>query len=554
MTEQAAFALRGHNPDVLTCIANLSNDEVFTPPEFANQMLDTLENAWAESNDGASIWADPNVTFLDPFTKSGVFLREITRRLTIGLESQISGLEERVDHILTKQVFGIGITRLTSLLARRSVYCSKDATGEHSIAKSFDRDWGNIWFERTEHTWTGGTRKHDLLDADGSPVVIGRRCRFCSASEDEYSRGSGLESHAYAFIHTDNIEARVNELFGADMQFDVIIGNPPYQLDDGGFGSSAAPIYQLFVEQAKALGPRILSMVIPARWYAGGKGLSEFRAAMLQDRRMRVLDDYPSTTDVFPGVNNRGGICTFLWEDGSDGDVLVRTHEGGQVISELSRPLLEPGADTFIRYNEGLEILCKVVATEGGSTTDVSLPSNVRFAEMVSSRKPFGLATNFTGHNDRRPEDLTLYRNGGTAFVSRADVTVGAALIDTTKLFVSYASPGSDDYPHLVLSKPIVAGPGEVATETYLAIGPFASDAEARNAAAYMGTQFFRFMLTLLRISQHVTRSVYAFAPTQDFTRAWTDDDLAEKYGLTAEDLAFIARFVKPVAWAGAFS
>jgi len=267
-----------------------------------------------------------------------------------------------------------------------------------------------------------------------------------------------------------------------------------------------------------------------------------------------VLDDYPSTTDVFPGVNNRGGICTFLWEDGSDGDVLVRTHEGGQVVSELSRPLLEPGADTFIRYNEGLEILRKVVATEGGSATDVSLPSNVRFAEMVSSRKPFGLATNFTGHNDRRPEDLTLYRNGGTAFVSRADVTVGAALIDTTKLFVSYASPGSDDYPHLVLSKPIIAGPGEVATETYLAIGPFASDAEARNAAAYMGTQFFRFMLTLLRISQHVTRSVYAFAPTQDFTRAWTDDDLAEKYGLTAEDLAFIARFVKPVAWAGAFS
>ncbi|MBW8764512.1 MAG: restriction endonuclease, partial [Microbacterium sp.] len=165
MTRQAAFALRGHNPDVLTCIANLSNDEVFTPPEFANQMLDTLEEAWAESNDGASIWADPNVTFLDPFTKSGVFLREITRRLTIGLESQISGLEERVDHILTNQVFGIGVTRLTSLLARRSVYCSKDATGEHSIAKSFDRDWGNIWFERTEHTWTGGTRKHDLLDA-----------------------------------------------------------------------------------------------------------------------------------------------------------------------------------------------------------------------------------------------------------------------------------------------------------------------------------------------------------------------------------------------------
>ncbi|HLT68338.1 MAG TPA: restriction endonuclease, partial [Microbacterium sp.] len=138
---KAGFALRGRNPDVLTCIANLSNDEVFTPPEFASRMLDTLAEAWAASNDGASIWEDPTVTFLDPFTKSGVFLREITRRLTDGLAEQIPDLEERVDHILTKQVYGIAITQLTSLLARRSVYCSKDATGKHSIAKSFDRDW-----------------------------------------------------------------------------------------------------------------------------------------------------------------------------------------------------------------------------------------------------------------------------------------------------------------------------------------------------------------------------------------------------------------------------
>ena len=210
MSIQAGFALRGRNPDVLTCIANLSNDEVFTPPEFAGRMLDTLAEAWAADNDGASIWADKSVTFLDPCTKSGVFLREITSRLTVGLANEIPDLQERVNHILTRQVFGIGITQLTSLLARRSLYCSKHAMGRHSIVDGFASDDGNVWFERTEHSWEGG------------------KCRYCGASQSTLDRGEGLETHAYAFIHTDDVKSRVAELFGGDMQFDVIIGNPPF--------------------------------------------------------------------------------------------------------------------------------------------------------------------------------------------------------------------------------------------------------------------------------------------------------------------------------------
>ncbi len=292
MSAQAGFALRGRNPDVLTCIANLSNDEVFTPPAFANQILDTLAEAWAADNDGADIWADKTLRFLDPFTKSGVFLREITSRLIKGLAGEMPNLEERVNHIVTKQVFGIGITHLTSLLARRSVYCSKDAQSKHSIAKGFANDAGNIWFERLEHMW-----------ADG-------KCKCCGAAQKALDRGPELETHAYAFIHTDGIKTRVAELFGDDMQFDVIIGNPPYQLDDGGYGKSAAPIYQLFVEQAKKLEPRYMSLVIPARWFAGGKGLDEFRESMLADDRLRSIDDYLSAADVFPGVGLKGGVCS----------------------------------------------------------------------------------------------------------------------------------------------------------------------------------------------------------------------------------------------------
>lgn len=396
MIERVSFTLRGRNPDVLTCIANLSNDEVFTPPEFANRMLDTVAEAWAADHDGADLWADRTVRFLDPCTKSGVFLREITSRLTKGLADRIPDLPGRVDHILTKQVFGVGITHLTSLLARRSVYCSKHAKGTHSIAKSFVTDAGNIWFERIEHTWVDG------------------KCIHCGASQKTLDRGEWLETHAYAFIHTEDIKTRVAELFGGDMQFDVIIGNPPYQLDDGGYGKSAAPIYHLFVEQAKKLEPRYLSLVIPARWFAGGKGLDEFRESILADNRVRSIDDYLSASDVFPGVGLKGGVCYFLWDRDNPGPCRVTTHFKDWPVSTTTRPLLEEGVDVFIRFNEGLSILKKVVAVESGESQSLSLPDSRRFDRLVSSRKPFGLETTFKGRAAKRAGDVLVYQNGGT--------------------------------------------------------------------------------------------------------------------------------------------
>ena len=536
MNTQASFTLRGRNPDVLTCIANLSNDEVFTPPEFANRILDSLADAWATDHQGANLWEDKIVTFLDPFTKSGVFLREITRRLTEGLAQEIPDLQERVNHILTRQVFGIGITRLTSLLARRSVYCSKHAQGKHSIAKGFASDAGNIWFDRTEHTWING------------------KCTFCGASQSALDRGEGLETHAYAFIHTDDIKTRMAELFGDAMQFDVIIGNPPYQLTDGGYGTSAAPIYQLFVEQAKTLEPRYLSMIIPARWFAGGKGLDEFRGSMLADNRLRSIDDFLSASDVFPGVGLKGGVCYFLWNRDQPGFCRVTTHFKDWPVSTANRLLLEEGADVFIRFNEGLSLLKKVVKVEndrdGAGTGALLLPENKRFDRLVSSLRPFGFRTFFRGNPNKCDGDVLIYQNGGTGYVSRNDVPSGTELIDKWKIYVGRAAPGTgnrDTYPHRIISTPFIGEPDSISSETYLCIGPFGSRSEAESALSYLTCRLTRLLILLHKPSQDTTRKVYTFVPTQEWTRKWTDEDLYAKYGISASEIEFIEKIVRPM-------
>lgn len=532
MNSQAGFSLRGRNPDVLTCIANLSNDEIFTPPELANRMLDGVARAWAANHNGADLWADKNARFLDPFTKSGVFLREVTSRLTIGLAQEIPDLQDRVNHILSKQVFGIGITRLTSLLARRSVYCSKHADGAHSIAKGFDNEAGNIWFERIEHTWENG------------------KCAFCGASRAALDRGDDLETHAYAFIHTNDIKTRMTEFFGAAMQFDVIIGNPPYQLTDGGYGTSAAPIYQMFVDQAKALEPRYLSMIIPSRWFAGGKGLDEFRETMLADARLRSIDDFLSASDVFPGVGLKGGVCYFLWDRDHPGLCNVSTHFKDWPVSTATRPLMEKGADIFIRFNEGLSILQKVMAQESDTAGSLMPATNKRFDQLVSSLRPFGFRTFFRGRKQMRKGDVTIYQNGGTAFVARDEVESGAELIDKWKIYIGRAAPGTgnrDTYPHRILSTPFLGEPGSICSETYLCIGPFDTQVEAESALSYLTCRLTRLLILLHKPSQDTTRKVYTFVPTQTWDRKWTDSDLYAKYGISQSEIEFIEKVVRPM-------
>lgn len=512
MTTQAGFALRGRNPDVLTCIANLSNDEVFTPPEFANRMLDTLAESWAADHDGADLWADKTVRFLDPCTKSGVFLREITSRLAEGLKQEIPDLQERVDHILTNQVFGIAITKLTSLLARRSVYCSKHAHGEHSIAKSFTTDKGNIWFERMEHTWKKG------------------RCVYCGASQETLNRGEELETYAYGFIHTDNVKAWVEKIFGEAMQFDVIIGNPPYQLSDGGYGTSAAPIYQLFVEKALELEPRFAVFVTPSRWMAGGKGLDKYREQMLSDKRMRSIVDYPKLYEGFPGVKIRGGISYFLWDRDHNGPCEVQTIWDGEPTGPAIARYLD-AYDILVRRNEAVPILEKVRA-KGESTLDL----------RVSSGKPFGLRTFFHGNADLNglKNPVKLFGSQKISWVEREAIPTNSAWIDEWKVLMTAVQGTSAAVETKFLSKPIIAEPGTACTETYLVAGRFDTEAEAKNYAKYLRTRFVRFLVSLRKSTQHATRDVYSFIPDLPLDQEWTDAKLYKRYRLTKEEILFI--------------
>lgn len=502
-----------YNPDVLSCLANLSSDEVFTPPKLANEVLDLLPK---------QLWKDKNVTFLDPVSKSGVFLREIAKRLLKGLKDEIPNLQKRIDHIYTKQIFGIGITEMTSLLSRRSVYCSREANGKYSVLSAFDDNQGNIFFDNTKHDWKNS------------------RCSFCGASQSEYEREKELETHAYQFIH-NNLPRRIKS-----MKFDVIIGNPPYQLNDaGGDGSSATPLYHYFVEQAIKLSPRYLSMIIPARWYSGGKGLDTFREKMLSDNRIAIIHDFPETSDCFPGLNIRGGVCYFVWDKEHAGKCKIYNHIKN-TISVLDRPLLENEVTTFVRYNQAIEILRKV------------LESNpLTMDKIVSSRNVFGIPSNFDKYSKNESKDKTirLYRGDRStrtlkeriAYISDSNISKGKDLIDTIKVIISKASPGGDDYPHSIVSKPIIAGKGSVCTETYLIVSTVKNEKEAENLISYISTRFFRFMLALIKNTQNISKGVFAFVPVQDPSEAWTDEKLYKKYKITKEEIEFIESMIRPM-------
>ena len=497
-----------YNPDVLSCIANLSNDEVFTPPGIANKMLDMLPQELFKSS---------KTTFLDPACKSGVFLREIAKRLLVGLQDEIPDLQERINHIFKNQVFGIAITELTSLLSRRSVYCSKYPNCKYSVCQFDENDaQGNIYFSNIKHQWING------------------KCLHCGASQKEYSdeKRENLESHAYQFIHKEGLGKLEN------MKFDVIIGNPPYQMNDGGAQASAKPIYHLFIQQAKKLNPRYMSFIIPARWYAGGKGLDSFRDEMLKDNHIVELHDFPISSDCFNGVQVEGGICYFLWDREYNDICYISTHANNKITSQMKRFLLEPETETFIRYNEGISILRKV-----------RLKNEEPFNLLISTRKPFGLPSNYTNFSTSENNGkIKIYANKQIGYLSSENVILqNKNWLNKDKVFISYAYGMGETFPVQVINKPFIGEKNSCCTETYLLIGPFENNQTSENVVSYIQTKFFRFLVLLKKNTQHATSKVYQFVPIQDFSKPWTDEELYKKYNLTHEEIDFIESMIRPM-------
>lgn len=499
-----------YNPDVLSCIANLSNDEVFTPPEVANAMLDLLPQ---------ELFRDPNTTFLDPACKSGVFLREIAKRLLKGLEPVFPDLQERTEHIFKKQLFGIAITELTAHLSRRSLYCSKFANGRYSVVP-FETVDGNVRFKNIQHRWLNG------------------KCVFCGASQDQYDRSSDLETHAYELIHTTKPE----EIF--QMKFDVIISNPPYQLTTNSTEREAAkqarPIFQAFVENAKKLSPRYLTMIIPARWYSGGIGLGDFRETMVHDRHVTKLVDYVNSRDCFTGVDIAGGVCYFLWERDTTGECEI-TNISSDTSKTARRPLDEFG-DIFIRSNESIGVIHKI--------KDSNVPT---LDTQVFSLDPFGFPTSARGHEKPFLNCLTLVHSKGLGYVYRSEVGKNADLVDKWKVTIARIVPCNGEVGidpskgYKAITTPRILPPGTVNTFSYMLLGAFDTENEAENFKAYMMCKLPRFLLRLTYSSMNIAKSNFMFVPKVDFTKTWDDARLYKLFGLTSEEINLIEATIRPM-------
>lgn len=491
--------------DILNCLANLSSDEVFTSPELANRMLDMLPQ---------DIFSDPNAKFLDPCSKSGVFLREIAKRLLVGLEKQIPDLQQRIDHIMSKQLFGVALTLLTAEMSRRTLYCTKKADGEYSVATKFKDKQGNLRYMRCEHTWVNG------------------KCNQCGANRAQYDRVETMENYAYPFIHKN-----INEIF-KNMQFDVIIGNPPYQMTTAGDdnGAQAKPIYQKFVSQALKLNSNYLIMITPSRWFVGGWGLDDYRDIMISCNHIEVLHDYKSSTDCFSGVDIKGGVSYFLYNKNFYGPCRFYYHDEGGKVTETTRFLKEKDCDILIRYNELISIYRK--------TRDKNF---VSFSSIVSERSPYGLNTNHTGEAIKTHKtDCQYFERTGVTFMSKSKITKNLDSIDKYKIFVPKAAEDGK-LPGKVIGKITQGTPGMICSGTYLLIGPCQSKEEMTNMAKYMATKFFRALVAVNKISQDAYSKVYKAVPLQDFSHPWTDEMLYKKYGLSEEEIAFIESMIKPM-------
>lgn len=328
------------------------------------------------------------------------------------------------------------------------------------------------------------------------------------------------------------------------VHFNVCLGNPPYQENDGGGnGASARPVYQLFVEEAKKITDDSIVMITPSRWFSGGKGLDDFRDSMLSEERLKSISDYIEPADVFPNTSIKGGVSFFHWNKNYKGDCRVNEYNKGSLVSSMERPLLEEGCSTFIRFNEGVSIYRKVKRF-----------GEVSFENLVSVRSPFGIPNTFKGRKKQNPDDVIIYISGNdrsvrgtSAYIPLKGIPKGIEMINWEKVYIGKAGSGSDKYPHPILPKPFYGAPNTICNESYLIIGPFENKEVCENVISYIQTKFFRFLVLLKKSSQNAARGVYELVPTQDFSEPWTDEKLYKKYDLSSHEIEFIESMIKEI-------
>lgn len=513
------------NFDLLETITNVGNDEVFTPRKTADMMLDSLPE---------EVWHNPNYRWLNPATKNGVFEREIAIRLDAGLAKLIPNIETRRKHIFQNMIFSIGQTKFTANVARRTLYYCCQANRKCDGIKAPDGHYVNgyaigngTWFSDCEGNIRTPVTEHEI-----DPKT--KKCRYCGMAHDsKYLDANQREKYSYDFIHIDHthLERELQKWFfggSKNMKFDIIIGNPPYQLNDGGQKASATPIYNLFVQQAISLNPRYLSMIIPSRWFSGGRGLDDFREMMLEDRHIKSLSDFVDSTDCFPGVDIAGGVCFFLRDREYLGDCEVTTVRNG-VTTHNKRDLRQ--FDCFIRDAESVGIIHKV-----------QLLSKTFFSSVVSSQKPFGLRTYVKALDSG---DITLRYNGGSGPFASSEVTTNKNWISKWKVIMSYltndhAGRANKDGRRKIFSSLEILPAGYVCTETYIVVGVFDTKVEAENCYNYMKTKFVRFLVAQLTTTQHISKSSFAFVPVLDFSKKWSDEELFSLFGLSSEEISII--------------
>jgi len=540
--------------DILSLFEALNSHEVFTPPRIARQMLDLLPQ---------EIWSDPSIKILDPCAKSGVFLRESFYRLFTFLDGKglyetedgeiydLNDKQQRINHILKNMLFGIATSELTAYVSRRTLYGVMRANSDKQLSaiEAFEQSSNyHQWTEQEKYNFIGRNKFNEYFDhnlfctpdyegfeAEGNIFYPNDEVKKLVMEEDGYE----IEDKYFPFIEENTKHKKILDIKGGVMKFSVIVGNPPYQISDGGGnGASAKPLYQHFVSLAKSLNPRYISFIIPSRWFSGGKGLDVFRTSMLQDKSIKKLVDFQNGKDCFPGTSISGGVCYFIMDKDYNGKCEVVNVAGDKYHSQ-KRDL--DSHNIFIRSNLALDIITKI---QSNCTT--------YFSSIVSPRNPFGLASKTRSIDCHQDQYLKVYTSQGECYIPRNYPGLKESRIDSHKVIFSkvtseHAGEPSKDGKYKVLSRLFHASPNDVCTDSYLCISGLKSESEARNVISYMKTKVFRFLLLQSLTSHNISSEKFSLIPLVSFNQEYDDETVYKMFNLGSKEKEHIESTIKDI-------